>query len=226
MTPQTWTAVDGYLASKLIGPDAALDAALADSAAAGLPPIAVSTLQGRLLHMLAGMISSRRILELGTLGGYSTIWLARALPPGGQLVTVEIDPKHAAIARRNLDRAGVLDKIDLRVGPAATVLAELDAEGAQPFDFVFIDADKQSTPEYFQRAMKLTRKGGVIIVDNVIRGGKVADAASPDAGVQGIRRFNDLVAADSTVTATTIQTVGSKGYDGFAMVRLTPQPAG
>jgi predicted O-methyltransferase YrrM len=177
----------------------------------------VSPVQGALLELLARLCGARAILEIGTLGGYSTIWLARALPPGGRLVTLEAQEKHAAVARANFERAGVAGAVDLRVGRAADSLPKLAAEGAGPFDFVFIDADKAGTPEYFTWALRLSRRGTVIVVDNVVRGGAVTDTASDDPSVLGIRRFNELVAAEPRVAATAIQTVGSKGYDGFAM---------
>jgi predicted O-methyltransferase YrrM len=214
---ERWTAVDRYVSDLLVKPDAALEAALADSAAAGLPPIAVSVPQGKLLHLLAKLQGARNILEVGTLGGYSAIWMARALPAGGRLVTLEIDPKHAAVARANLARAGVADVVELRLGAALETLPKLAAEGRGPFDLVFIDADKPSNPDYFRWALKLSRPGSLIIVDNVIRDGAVIDAASKDASVQGVRRLNDMMAVEPRVSATAIQTVGSKGYDGLAI---------
>jgi predicted O-methyltransferase YrrM len=214
---ERWTAVDRYISDLLVKPDAALEAALADSAAAGLPAIAVSAAQGKLLQLLAKLQGARNILEVGTLGGYSAIWMARALPPGGRLVTLEIDAKHAAVARVNLARAGVADAVDLRLGPALETLPKLFAEEAGPFDLVFIDADKPSNPDYFRWALQLTRPGSLIIVDNVVRDGAVIDAASKDASVQGVRHLNELVAAEPRVSATVIQTVGSKGYDGLAI---------
>jgi predicted O-methyltransferase YrrM len=170
---------------------------------------------------LASIQGARRILEIGTLGGYSTIWLARALPPDGELVSLELDPKHAEVARQNLTRAGVAERVSIRVGRALDTLAALANEGVAPFDFVFIDADKQNIPEYFQRALALSRVGSVIVVDNVVRGGRVLDAASTDPNVQGVRRFNELVSKTPGVSATAIQTVGSKGHDGFALIRVT-----
>ncbi len=217
MSREQWTAVDAYLAELLVQPDAALDAALADSAAAGLPAINVTPNQGKLLQLMARAEGAKRILEVGTLGGYSTVWLARALPPGGRLVTLEIDPKHAEIARVNLARAGVLDVVDIRLGPAVDLLPQLATEAREPFDFIFIDADKPSNPEYFAWALRLSRRGSLIVVDNVIRGGAIVDAASQDASVQGVRRLNELIAAEPRVSATAIQTVGGKGYDGFAV---------
>jgi predicted O-methyltransferase YrrM len=217
MNEQQWTVVDRYFTDLLVPSDPALDAALQASVAAGLPPINVAPNQGKLLHLLARMHGAKRILEIGTLGGYSTIWLARALPGGGRVVTLEIDPKHAEVARANFARAGLTSVIDLRLGRAIDLLPQIAAEGGGPFDLIFIDADKVSTADYFKWALKLSRSGSVIIVDNVVRKGAVADAASTDASVQGIRRFNEILAAESRVSATAIQTVGSKGYDGFAL---------
>lgn len=221
MSHETWAAVDRYLEDKFLPADPALGAALAASAAAGLPEIQVTPHQGKFLHLLARMQQARRILEVGTLGGYSTLWLARALPPGGRVVTIELEAKHAAVARANFTAAGLADRIDLQVGRAAEVLERLAAAGAPPFDLVFIDADKAGTADYFRLALRLSRPGTVIVVDNVVRKGAVADPASTDAAVQGIRRFNDIAAAEPHVTATAIQTVGSKGYDGFALLLVT-----
>jgi predicted O-methyltransferase YrrM len=212
-----WTAVDRYITGVLVPSDPALDAALEASAAAGLPAIQVSPAQGKFLHLLARAQGARAILEIGTLGGYSTIWLARALPPGGRLVTLEADPHHAEVARANLARAGLADVVDLRLGRALDTLPHL----AGPFDLIFIDADKPSNADYFTWALKLSRHGSVIIIDNVIRDGAVTDAASTDPDVQGVRRLNDLLADEARVSATTIQTVGSKGYDGFTMALVT-----
>ena len=217
MTQEQWTAVDDYISGQLVPSDSALDAALKTSAAAGLPQIQVSPAQGKLLYLMARMRGAGRILEIGTLGGYSTIWLARALPPGGRLITLEIDGKHAEIARANVVRAGLADKVELRLGPAANTLRQLVAEESAAFDLIFIDADKPGYPEYFAWSLKLARRGTVIIADNVVRNGAVADAASSDPLVQGVRRFNELLAAEPRVSATVIQTVGSKGYDGFAL---------
>jgi predicted O-methyltransferase YrrM len=217
MTQEKWTEVDRYITDLLVAPDPALDAALAASAAAGLPPINVAPNQGKLLHLLARIQGARRILEIGTLGGYSTIWLARALPPGGRLVTLEADPRHAEVARANLARAGLAGVAEVRVGRAADTLPQLAAEAGGAFDLIFVDADKASTAEYFAWALRLSRAGTVIIVDNVVRQGAVADAASTDAAVQGIRRFNQALAAERRVSATELQTVGSKGHDGFAL---------
>lgn len=223
MNPETWAAVDRYFVDALITPtaDAALHAALEASVAAGLPAINVAPNQGKLLHLLARMMGARRILEIGTLGGYSTIWLARALPAGGRLVTLELDRQHAEVARANFARAGVSDVIDLRVGPALEALPRLAAEAGDPFDFIFIDADKASVPEYVSWAIRLSRVGSVIVVDNVVRDGAVIDEASTNAGVLGIRRMFGQLAADRRVSATAIQTVGAKGYDGLAIVMVT-----
>jgi predicted O-methyltransferase YrrM len=224
MSREQWTAVDRYIADLLVPSDAALDAALASSTAAGLPAINVSPPLGKLLHILARARGARTILEIGTLGGYSTIWLARALPAGGRLVTLEADAKHAEIARANIARAGLSDVVDLRLGLALDTLPKIAAEGRGPFDLIFIDADKQHNADYFRWAVDLSRKGSVIIVDNVVRDGKVIDAASADAMVQGVRRFNEALAAEPRVSATEIQTVGSKGYDGFAIAVVTADP--
>jgi predicted O-methyltransferase YrrM len=178
----------------------------------------VAANQGKLLHLLARLGGARRILEIGTLGGYSTIWLARALTPGGRMITLEFDPKHAQVARGNIERAGLAGVVEVRIGPAIEALPKLQAEGAGPFDLIFIDADKESTPDYFQWALKLSRVGSAIVVDNVVRAGEVIDGRKRDAGVQGVRKFYEMVAAEKRVSATAIQTVGSKGHDGFALV--------
>lgn len=217
MTPELWTAVDRYLAELLAPADAALEAALAANRAAGLPAIDVSPPQGKLLHLLARLQGARNILEIGTLGGYSTIWLARALSAGGRVITLEADPLHAETARANITRAGLAAVVDVRVGPALETLPRLEAERRGPFDVTFIDADKPSTPDYFTWALKLSRRNSIIIVDNVVRDGAVIDGASSDPGVKGMRRFFDMLAAEPRVIATAIQTVGSKGYDGFAI---------
>jgi predicted O-methyltransferase YrrM len=221
MNPDTWTHVDRYLAALFIPEDPVLAGALGASQAAGLPEIHVSPLQGRMLQLLAQIQGARHILEIGALGGYSTLWLARALAPHGRIVTLELDSRHAAVARENFQRAGWGDRIELRLGPARDSLEAMVAAGEAPFDFVFIDADKASIPEYFHLALALSRPGTVILTDNVIRKGAVVDAASEDASVQGVRRFNQLVAAEPRVTSTTIQTVGEKGYDGFALTVVT-----
>jgi predicted O-methyltransferase YrrM len=216
---EQWTAVDDYINGLLVGSDAALDAALEASTAAGLPAIAVSPSQGKLLHLLARAMGARKILELGTLGGYSTIWMARALPADGRLITLEYDPKHAEVARANIARAGLASKVEIRLGRAIETLPQLTSEA--PFDLIFIDADKVSYPDYFPWALKLSRPGSLIIADNIVRKGAVADESSDDASVQAVRRFNELLAAESRVSATVIQTVGSKGYDGFALALVT-----
>lgn len=221
MTQALWTAVDHYIGDMLVKADPVLDAVLESSAAAGLPAINVAPNQGKLLQLLARSIGARNILEVGTLGGYSTIWLARALPAGGRVVTLEIDPKHAEVARANFAHAGLAGAIELRVGRALDSLHRLSDEGHGPFDFVFIDADKPSIPDYFTWAIKLTRRGSLIVIDNVVRNGAVADAASTDPNVLGVRRLNAIMAADSRVSATAIQTVGVKGYDGLAIALVT-----
>jgi predicted O-methyltransferase YrrM/DNA-binding PadR family transcriptional regulator len=213
----TWRRVDEYFEAALIGRDDALEAAQQASAAAGLPAISVSASQGKLLALLARSIGARRILEIGTLGGYSAIWLGRALAPGGRLISLEIEPRHAEVARRNVARAGIADQVDIRVAPALDSLEALAAAGEPPFDLVFIDADKQSNADYLAWAVRLTHPGSIIVVDNVARGGRVADAASTDSAVQGVRRLVDAMAAEPRLDATTVQTVGSKGYDGFAL---------
>lgn len=224
MAQEQWSAVDRYLTDLLVPSDPALDAALAASTAAGLPAINVAPNQGKLLHLLARIQGARAILEIGTLGGYSTIWLARALPAGGRLITLESEPKHAEVARANLDRAGLADIVDLRLGRALDTLPKLAAEGRGPFDLIFIDADKPSNPDYFAWALKLSRRGSVIVIDNVVRKGAVIDPESADPSVQGVRRLNKLLAAERRVSATAIQTVGSKGYDGLAIVLVTEDP--
>jgi predicted O-methyltransferase YrrM len=216
MTDNEWTTVDRYITDLLLPADPSLDAAIEASTAAGLPAIAVSPALGKLLHVLAKAVGARRILEIGTLGGYSTIWLARALPAGGRVITLEIDPKHAEVARRNFERAGVADRIDLKLGAALDVLPTLRSQG--PFDFVFIDADKGGYAAYLPWAITLSRAGALIIADNVVRAGKITDSASTDENVQGIRRFNEALAAERRVVATEIQIVGVKGYDGIAVM--------
>ena len=220
MTQAVWTAVDKYITDLLVPSDPALEAALHTSNAAGLPHIQVSPAQGKLLHLLARACGARQVLEIGTLGGYSTIWLARALPAGGRVVTLEADPKHAEVARANFSQAGLTGAIELRLGPALETLPKLAAQGRGPFDLIFIDANKSQMPEYFDWALKLARAGTVIIADNVVRDGAVLDASSGDADIQGVRRFNERLAAEKRVTATEIQTVGSKGYDGFAFAMV------
>lgn len=216
-----WTAVDHYFNTMLITNDSILDAALAASEAAGLPAINVSPTQGKLLQLLAKLQGARTILEIGTLGGYSTLWLARALPAEGHLITLEADATHAEVARANVARAGLADRIELRLGNALDTLPQLAAEGAAPFDMIFIDADKRSNPAYFDWALELSRLGTLIIVDNVVRGGQVVEAASEDASVQGVRRLFERIKAEPRVSATALQSVGEKGYDGFAIMLVS-----
>jgi len=215
MSQEQWTAVDRYITDLFIPSDSALDAALADSDAAGLPSIHVSPVQGKLLHLLARLQGARNILEIGTLGGYSTIWLARALPAGGRLITLEASSKHAEVARANLARAGLAEIVDVRLGKALDTLPQIADKG--PFDLIFIDADKSGYPDYLPWALQLSRPGSLIIADNVVRKGGVADAANPDPNVQGVRRFSELLAGEPRIESTVLQTVGSKGYDGFAV---------
>jgi predicted O-methyltransferase YrrM len=212
MSEELWTSVDRYITDLFVPPDPVLDAALKASTDAGLPAIQVAPNQGKLLQLLARIHGARTILEIGTLGGYSTIWLARALPAGGRLVTLELDPKHAEVARANFVRAGLSDKIEIKVGKALDSLPHLTG----PFDLIFIDADKVGYPDYLAWALKLSRRGTLIIADNVVRKGAVADATSTDPSVKGSRRFNELLAKEPRVSATVVQTVGSKGYDGLA----------
>ncbi|KUM02200.1 O-methyltransferase [Chromobacterium subtsugae] len=217
MSDKQWNEVDDYFSRSLVQQDAALEAALADSAAAGLPAINVAPNQGKFLHLLARIHGARRILEIGTLGGYSAIWLARALPADGRLVTLEYDPRHAEVAAANLARAGQAAKTEIRQGAALDSLAQLIAEGAAPFDLIFIDADKPNNPHYLEMALRLSRPGTVIVGDNVVRQGEVANAGSVDPAVQGTRRFIELLGANPRLSATALQTVGGKGYDGFAL---------
>jgi predicted O-methyltransferase YrrM len=224
MAQEQWTAVDSYIADLFIGSDFALEAALDASKAAGLPAISVSPAQGKLLHLLARVQDARSILELGTLGGYSTIWLARALPPEGHLLSLEIDPTRAELARANVARAGLASVVEIRLGRAEDSLQQLVTQGQPPFDLIFIDADKPGYAEYLKWSLKLSREGTLIVADNVIRKGAVADPASTDENVQGIRKFNELLAAEKRVTTTVIQTVGSKGYDGLALILVTANP--
>lgn len=212
-----WDQVDDYINSLFVRDDAALDAALKASADAKLPSIQVAPNQGKLLMLLARAMNARNILEIGTLGGYSAIWLARALPKDGRLVTLELEKKHADVARENLARAGVGERVEIRVGPALDSLERLVDEKHVPFDFVFIDADKVGYPDYFTWSLKLSRRGTLIVADNVVRDGKISDAQSDDANVQAIRRMNEMMANDRRVSATILQTVGSKGYDGWAV---------
>jgi predicted O-methyltransferase YrrM len=212
-----WSAVDSYFAETLIGSDAALEAALAANAAAGLPAIDVSAPQGKLIHLLARMMGAVKALEIGALGGYSTIWLARALPENGRLITLEVNARHAEVARLNVARAGLVSKVEIRTGAALKTLPKVEAEGAGPFDFVFIDADKANNAAYLEWALRLSRPGTAIVVDNVVRGDEVVDAASRDPDVIGVRRMFELMAGEKRLSATAIQTVGVKGWDGFAL---------
>jgi predicted O-methyltransferase YrrM len=217
MNAETWTAVDNYFGEALIPADSTLDQAQRSSKDGGLPSISVSAAQGKMLYLLARSISAQRILEVGTLGGYSTIWLARAIRSPGTLITLELDPHHAEVARGNLDRAGVGDLVEVRVGPAAESLAALAETDPEPFDLVFIDADKASNALYFDYAVRLGHPGTVIVVDNVVRGGRVINADGRDEATGGVHRLVDALAANSAIEATAIQTVGTKGYDGFIL---------
>lgn len=214
---EVWTNVDSYFSRALIKADKTLDSAIKANRKADLPPIDVTPLQGRFLEVLVRAAAARRVLEIGTLGGYSTLWLARSLPADGLVVTLEIDPRHAAIAQKNIEKAGLAGRVNLHVGPAAETLASMAAEPVAPFDFIFIDADKAGYPEYLKWSLKLSRPGSLIVADNVVRGGKVIDPASPDPNIQGVRRFTRLLAAEPRLASTVLQTVGDKGYDGFAM---------
>jgi len=220
MNPNQWTAVDDYMVNALVPVDPVLEAALAASEAAGLPAINVAPNQGKLLQIMAQMCVARRILEIGTLGGYSTIWLAQALPVDGRVVTLELDPKYAEVAQANFENAELADQIDLRLGLAKDTLDRMIEEGEESFDFVFIDADKVSSPDYLKCVLKLTHSGSVIVLDNVVRNGEVISEKSIDPSVLGVREFNKMVAAEPRLTATALQTVGSKGYDGFALLRV------
>jgi len=217
MTQQLWTAVDAYLVDALIPTDPVLQQALKRNIAANLPAIDVAPIQGKLLYLLAKMCCARRILEIGTLGGYSTIWLARALPDDGTLISLELDPKHAEVARANISGAGLSSKVEVQLGPALDSLSKLHAGGAAPFDFIFIDADKPGYPAYLDWSLQLSRPGTVIVGDNVVREGEVADPKSKDPSVQGVRRFLEQMAANPRLEATALQTVGTKGFDGFAL---------
>jgi predicted O-methyltransferase YrrM len=217
VSERRWDEVDDFIGDLLIGDDRALQAALKASDAAGLPAIALSPPQAKLLHLIARIRGARRILEIGTLGGYSTIWLAMALPDDGHLISLELEPRYAEVARANAERAGLAGLIEIRVGAALQSLRELIDEGAGPFDLTFIDADKPSTPEYFQLALELSRPGSVIVADNVVRDGALVDPDSQDPGALGMRRFHELLSRTPGVSATTIQTVGLKGYDGFTL---------
>ena len=223
MSKATWDAVDEYVERRLVRDDDALDSALRASVEAGLPPIAVTPSQGKLLHLLARSIGARRILEIGTLGGYSAIWLARALPADGSLVTLESDPRNAEVAAANIARAELDELVEIRVAPALDTLPLLADAGAPPFDFVFIDADKWHTPDYFEWALKLARPGALIVADNVIRDGALVDEANDTPDVLGSRHLHELLAEEPRVSATTIQTVGAKGYDGFTLALVNPR---
>ena len=212
-----WRAVDAYFTETIVAPGRVLVEALAANAAAGLPSIDVSPPQGKLIHLLARMTGARKALEIGALGGYSTIWLARALPDDGKLVTLELDERHAAVALENITRAGLAGKVEVRTGQALAILPKIEAEGLAPFDFVFIDADKTHNPEYLAWALRLARPGTAIVVDNVVREGEVVDAASADPDVIGVRRMFEMMAREPRLSATAIQTVGAKGWDGFAL---------
>ena len=215
--PATWAQVDEYICDHLCPSDPTLDGALTSSQASGLPALSVSPAQGKFLHVLAVAIAARRILEVGTLGGYSTIWLARALPADGRVISLELEETHARVARDNLDKAGVSDRAEVRVGPALELLPRLQHEIDQPFCLSFIDADKANIPHYFDWAVKLSRSGSLIVVDNVVRKGSLIDAQSTDENVIGVRRLHELLANDRRVSATTLQTVGAKGYDGLTI---------
>jgi predicted O-methyltransferase YrrM len=221
MTKDIWEAVDNYFDEMLIPHDSTLDDALATAAAANLPAIQVSSVQGKFLHLLARIMGARNILEIGTLGGYSTIWMARALPEGGRLITLEADLKHAEVARKNFARAGVESKVELRLGKALDTLPQVAGDGRGPFDMFFIDANKSNMPEYFEWSLKLARKGSVIIADNVVREGAVLDGKSKDADIQGIRRFLEMVGKEKRVSGTALQTVSTKNHDGFALVLVS-----
>jgi len=217
MNQEIWTAVDAYFNEAAVGSDAALDAAAAAAAAAQLPPVSVTPTYGKLLHLIARAQGAKRILEIGTLAGYSTIWLARAVPPSGRVITLEFNPRHADIARANVAHAGLADRVEIRVGPALDSLAQLAAGREQPFDFIFIDADRPNVVAYFDWAVKLARSGSVIVVDNIVRKGRVLDTSNGDAEIVGVRRFVEQLASDSRVSATMMQMVSAKGHDGFAL---------
>ena len=217
---EKWTEVDQFFSEALIGSDPVLESALESSRAAGMPAINVSPNQGKLLEILARILYARSILEIGTLGAYSTIWLARGMQTGGRLITLEADPAHAAVARANIARAGLQSAVELRLGSAADTLPQILAERRGPFDLIFIDADKKNIPSYFEWSLRLSRPGTIIVVDNVVRDGRVIDSSSDDPDIQGVRRFIEMVGTNATVSGTAIQTVGIKGYDGFAIVRV------
>jgi predicted O-methyltransferase YrrM len=221
MPDPSWQDVDRYLSELFFPPDDELDATLEAGRAAGLPQIQVSAAQGRLLELLVRLRNARRVLEIGTLAGYSTMWMARGLPPGGSIVTLELSPLHAEVARKNLDRGGYSGSVEIRVGPATESLAALEKEDAGPFDLVFIDADKEGYPEYFDRSMRLSAPGTLLVIDNVIRAGKVADAESSDENVQGVREMNRRIAARRELVVTSLQLVGAKGWDGITLAYVT-----
>ena len=221
MSDARWSAVDRYITDLLVRPDKILEATLAASTAAGLPPISVSASQGKLLQLLVCAMRARRVLEIGTLGGYSAIWMGRGLPADGRLITLEADPVHARVARANVEAAGLSAIIEVRLGLAIDTLPQLAAEAGRSFDVIFIDADKEGYPDYLRWSLELARPGGLILADNVVRDGRVVDESASDPAVQGVRRFNELVAAEPRVSATAIQTVGSKGYDGFAVMLVS-----
>jgi predicted O-methyltransferase YrrM len=223
MSHELWAAVDRYFCEQFHLSDSALDAAMQANAAAGLPAIDVAPNQGKLLHVLARLTHSKKILEVGTLGGYSTIWLARALPPGGRLISLEFNPNHAKVAASNIQRAGLSDRVDIRVGAALDSLPRIEKEGLAPFDFIFIDADKPNNPGYLEWAIQLSRPGTLIIVDNVVRDGAISDSASTDPTILGTRKMFGLMSRDARLSCTALQTVGSKGYDGFALAMVTDQ---
>jgi predicted O-methyltransferase YrrM len=217
MDQDSWTAVDRHFAGRLLSTDEAMDDVLAANLAAGLPAIDVSPLQGKFLHLIARAIGARRILEIGTLGGYSTIWLAKAVGEAGRVVSLEFQPRYAEVARSNLERAALDDRVEIRVGPALDLLPEIEEENIGPFDLVFIDADKANQDAYLIWALRLSRPGTLIIGDNVVRDGEILDAATKDPPVIGIRSFLDLLGTEPRLSATALQTVGAKGWDGFAM---------
>jgi predicted O-methyltransferase YrrM len=223
MSQDQWSAVDRYFTEQLHLSDSTLEAAIQANAAAELPAIDVAPNQGKLLQLLARLVRANKILEIGTLGGYSTIWLARALPPDGRLVSLEFSPKHAEVAKSNIQRAGLSDRVQIRVGAALDSLPHIEKEGLAPFDFIFIDADKPNNPGYLEWAIKLARPGTLIIVDNVVRDGAVADASNTDPAIQGTRKMFASMSRDTRLSATALQTVGSKGYDGFAMAVVMDQ---
>ena len=219
MSQEIWSAVDAFIVDSVVGHDPLLEGVLESAEAAGLPTISVSPAQGKLLYLLARLQGARNVLEVGTLAGYSTIWLARAMPRYGRLITLELDPNHVALARENIARAGFSDVVDVRTGAALDLLTEMTQRRKEvPFDFVFIDADKKNIPVYFELALRLSKPGTVIVVDNVVREGNLADASGTDEAVQAVRRFHEMLSRERRVSATTIQTVGAKGYDGFTIV--------